>query len=177
MRRTHPMTRQNEQSALRAGLDAYQAKYPAPFAVLGIRTSAEHVTRIDYLPAEAASLAPHTPLAERACRQIERYLEDPEYRFDLPFQYEGTAFQCRVWRVISCIAPGHTLTYAEIARRLKSAARPVGGACGANPIPLLVPCHRVLAAHGLGGFMHSRGHAALAIKRWLLAHEGVSVPA
>jgi methylated-DNA-[protein]-cysteine S-methyltransferase len=64
-------------------------------------------------------------------------------------------------------------TYGDLARMLKSAPRPVGGACGSNPIPLIVPCHRVVAANGeLGGFMHSRARLPLSIKRWLLHHEG-----
>ena len=154
-------------------LETYQARYPAPFAVLGIRATAERLTGIDYLPRGAAPLPPLNGMAERVWAQIERYLADPAYRFKLPFQYDGTAFQCRVWREISAIPAGSTLSYAEIARRLKTAPRPVGGACGANRIPIVIPCHRVLAANGLGGFMHARQGFPIEIKRWLLRHEGV----
>jgi len=145
-----------------------------PFAVLGIRTAGESLTGIEYLPQGAATLAPVNRLAERVCRQIERYLDDPRFRFDLPFDYRGTDFQCRVWRAISGIPSGRTLTYVDIARRLRTAPRPVGGACGANRIPLVVPCHRVLGANGLGGFMNARSGFPLEVKRWLLRHEGVS---
>src|SRR6185295_17592102 len=109
---------------------------------------------IEYLPKGAATLAPVDRLAERVCRQLERYLDDAGYRFDLPFEYRGTVFQCRVWRAISGIPSGHTLTYVGIARQLGTAPRPVGGACGANRIPLVIPCHRVLASGGIGGFMN-----------------------
>jgi methylated-DNA-[protein]-cysteine S-methyltransferase len=155
-------------------LESFHAKYAAPFAVLGIRTLGGVVTDIEYLPAGVAPLSPLNPLAERACREIERYLDDPEHVFDLPFAYTGTAFQCRVWRQISAIPAGRTLTYTDVARALKTAPRPVGGACGANRIPIVIPCHRVLAANGIGGFMRGRAADALSIKRWLLRHEGVS---
>jgi methylated-DNA-[protein]-cysteine S-methyltransferase len=154
-------------------LESFHAKFAAPFAVLGIRTIGERVADIEYLPPGVAPLAPLNTLAERVCRQIERYLEDPAYEFDLPFEYSGTAFQCEVWRQISAIPPGRTLTYNEVARALKTAPRPVGGACGANRLPIVIPCHRVLSANGIGGFMRGRGADALAIKRWLLRHEGV----
>ena len=156
-------------------LETYQARHSTPFAVLGIRVAGDKLTGIDYLPKGAATLDPTTRFAERACREIERYLDDPQFRFTLPFDYAGTEFQCRVWRAISSIAVGKTNTYKGIAQRLKSAPRPVGGACGANRIPILIPCHRVLASNGIGGFMHARGGYPLEIKRWLLAHEGAKI--
>jgi len=152
-------------------LEFFDAKLPTPFAVLGIRTSGELVTRIEYLPRGVATLAPVNRLAARVCRQLERYLDDPEFKFDLPYEFNGTAFQQRVWRAICAIPSGSTLTYLDIARELKSAPRPVGGACGANRIPLVIPCHRVVASHGIGGFMNARGGAPIAIKQWLLRHE------
>jgi methylated-DNA-[protein]-cysteine S-methyltransferase len=86
---------------------------------------------------------------------------------------EGTPFRRAVWREIASIPCGRTRTYGEIADRLHSSPRAVGGACGDNPLPLVVPCHRVVARDGLGGFMHRDGGFALAVKRWLLAHEGI----
>jgi methylated-DNA-[protein]-cysteine S-methyltransferase len=77
-----------------------------------------------------------------------------------------------VWRAIHDIPAGETLSYTDIARRLKTAPRPVGGACGANRIPIIIPCHRVLAADGIGGFMHARSGYPIEVKRWLLLHEG-----
>jgi methylated-DNA-[protein]-cysteine S-methyltransferase len=155
-------------------LESFQARLATPFAVLGIRTVGELLTDIEYLPRGVATLAPTTKLAEHVCRQIERYLDDPYYRFKLPFEYRGSAFQCRVWREISKINSGKTNTYKEIAQRLQSAPRPVGGACGKNRLPLVIPCHRVLATNGIGGFMHARAGDPIAIKRWLLRHEGVN---
>jgi len=153
-------------------LDSYHAKFPAPFAVLGVRIAGEKLTGIDYLPKGAATLDPLDRLAERVCRQIGRYLDDPDFRFDLPFDYCGTDFQCQVWRAIRAIPSGRTLTYLDVARQLRTAPRPVGGACGANRIPLVIPCHRVLGSGGIGGFMHARRGPGIEIKRWLLRHEG-----
>ena len=156
-------------------LESFHARIATPFAVLGIRTSGTQggcIERIEYLPKGAATLAPLNKLAERACKQIERYLDDPRYKFTLPFDYIGTAFQCTVWRAISKIYSGKTNTYSDIARVIKSAPRPVGGACGRNRLPLIIPCHRVLATGGIGGFMHARGGEPINIKTWLLRHEG-----
>ncbi len=151
--------------------EIFDARLATPFAVLGIRTAGELVTQIEYLPRGAATLAPANKLAAKVCRQIEKYLDDPRFEFDLPFAYRGTAFQQRVWRAIRAIPSGRTLTYLDVARQLDSAPRPVGGACGANRIPLVIPCHRVVASHGIGGFMHARGGEPIQIKQWLLKHE------
>ncbi len=151
--------------------ELFDARMATPFAVLGIRTAGELVARIEYLPRGAATLDPTNKVAAQVCRQIEKYLADPEYRFDLQFEYRGTAFQQRVWRAIHAIPCGSTLTYMDVARQLKSAPRPVGGACSANRLPLVIPCHRVVASGGIGGFMHSRGGEPIQIKQWLLKHE------
>ena len=151
-----------------------ETRYATPFAVLGITTDGRVVTGVRYLPRSTQQVVPHDRVAERACREIERYLADPGYRFALPYRLEGTSFQQRVWREIEKLFPLKTITYGNIAQRLGSAARAVGSACGANPVPLIVPCHRVLAAGGLGGFMGGREDFPLRIKRWLLRHEGLS---
>jgi len=156
---------------MRSTIGNYQAKFAAPFALLGIRTENGVLAEILFLSKTGRPLAPQSPLAERACAQIERYLADPEFRFDLPLAGRGTPFQRQVWRKIAAIRPGRTRSYGEIARELASSPRAVGQACGANPVPLVVPCHRVLAAGGIGGFAHHEAGFHLSVKRWLLAHE------
>jgi len=155
----------------------FDARIRTPFAVLGVRAPAATLEEIVYLPLATAALAPRSALAERVARQVERYLDDAAYRFDLPLALAGSTFQLKVWREIARIAPGKTRSYGEIAAKLGSAPRPVGGACGRNPVPLVVPCHRVLGTAGLGGFMGGRDDFPLSIKRWLLCHEGVLAPA
>jgi len=141
--------------------------------VLGIRTSAGALVGIEYLPKGERPQAPTEALAERACRQIERYLADAQFRFSLPLAPEGTPFRRRVWDTLSQIPIGESRTYGELARQLHTAPRAIGGACGANPIALVIPCHRVVGTQGsLGGFMGVTEGDPIAIKRWLLAHEG-----
>jgi methylated-DNA-[protein]-cysteine S-methyltransferase len=139
---------------------------------VGLRVEGDALTGITYLPPETALKAPEGRLAERAARQIERYRDDPDVVFDLPLAVEGTAFQRDVWRQISEIPRGRTRTYGELARRLGGEARAVGQACGDNPFPIVVPCHRVVAADGLGGFSHHVDGYLMEAKKWLLKHEG-----
>jgi methylated-DNA-[protein]-cysteine S-methyltransferase len=150
----------------------YAAVIEFPRMRVGIRIAAESVTGIVYLPPETALQPPEGWLAERAARQIERYRDDPDAVFDLPLAVEGTEFQRDVWRQISDIPRGRTRTYGELARRLGGEARAVGQACGDNPFPIVVPCHRVVAADGLGGFSHHVDGYLIEAKKWLLKHEG-----
>ena len=151
----------------------YAAKLRTPFAVLGIETGAGVVRGVRYLPRSERASAPRDAIAERAVREIERYLDDPLFRFTVPLAPGGTPFQQRAWQAIASIPVGESRTYAEIARTVRSSARAVGGACGRNPVALIVPCHRVVGSRGaLGGFMHAAEGEPVAIKRWLLVHEG-----
>ena len=151
----------------------YAAKFATPFAVLGVRTAGGALTGIQYLPLTERAQAPTDAIAERACRQLQRYLADAHFRFTLPLAPSGTPFRRRVWDALSTIPVGESRTYGEMARKLATAARAVGGACGANPIALVIPCHRVVGSQGsLGGFMGVTAGDPIAIKRWLLVHEG-----
>lgn len=150
----------------------WQARMAAPFGMLGIRTRGERVAEIAFLPRRVEVLAPTDRLAVMAWLQIERYLDDPHYRIALPLEEAGTPFQRRVWSAIAAIAPGRTRSYGDIARELGSSARAVGQACGENPFPLVIPCHRVVSSAGIGGFAHRDGGYLLEAKRWLLGHEG-----
>jgi methylated-DNA-[protein]-cysteine S-methyltransferase len=152
-------------------LTRLHAKLDTPFALVGIRTEGDALAEIVYLPRSAGTLAPANALAEQACAQIEKYAADPGYRFKLPLKQIGTAFQRRVWEQIAAIPCGETRTYGDLARLLRSAPRAVGQACGTNYFPLVIPCHRVVAAKGLGGFAHASGGYLIDVKRRLLAHE------
>ncbi len=101
--------------------------------------------------------------------QLLAYLEGRRRRFSLTLSPGGSDFQREVWSALLRIPWGETRTYGELARRLgrEGAARAIGTANGANPLPLLIPCHRVVAASGLGGYS-----GGLALKRWLLELEG-----
>ena len=133
------------------------------------------ISGIRYLPPATDTKAPVNELAERAVRQLERYREDPDTKFDLPLLIEGTEFQRRVWDVMCAIPRGRTLTYGEVARKLGDAAfdtaRIVGQACGDNKLPIVIPCHRIVGADGIGGFSHTADGYLIEVKRWLLMHE------
>ncbi|MBK1719557.1 methylated-DNA--[protein]-cysteine S-methyltransferase [Thiocystis violacea] len=105
-------------------------------------------------------------------RPLSDYFERAAFTFDLPLELEGTPFQQRVWAVLRAIPAGRTRTYGEVAEELGSAARAVGQACRANPCPIVVPCHRVVGRRGLGGFAGDTSGRRIAVKRWLLDHEG-----
>ncbi len=145
---------------------------PAPFAAIGVYLGAGALLRLELLPRATPSWVPDTPLVREIAAQLEAYFADPAQRFDLPLAPCGTVFRRRVWQALPEIPVGQTLSYAELARRVGSGARAVGQALGDNPWPIILPCHRVVAAHGLGGFNHSVGGDELESKRWLLAHEG-----
>jgi methylated-DNA-[protein]-cysteine S-methyltransferase len=107
-----------------------------------------------------------TPLLCRARDQLQDYFDGRRTEFDLPLAPAGTPFRQRVWETMRRIPPGETRAYLDLARELGSSARAVGGACGDNPIPILIPCHRVVAAKGaLGGYSGGDGPAT---KRYLL---------
>jgi methylated-DNA-[protein]-cysteine S-methyltransferase len=135
-------------------LQKFQAKLVAPFGVLGVQVWGEQLMGIEYLPSGIAPLAPQTRFAKEVCRQLAAYFQDANFCFDLPCQIQGTVFQRRVWDEVRMIRCGYTLSYTELASHVESAPRPVASACGANRLPLLIPCHRVVASRGIGGFMH-----------------------
>ena len=155
---------------------AWSAKWRAPFAVLALRTDNDALTELHYRPLDEDEEPPADAIAELAISELERYLADPQFRFTVPLAPRGTPFQQRVWNALLRIPPGRPCTYGDLARDVRSVARAVGQACGSNPIALIVPCHRVVGRDGaLGGFMQTTGSDALAIKRWLLAHERIDV--
>ncbi|HST19121.1 MAG TPA: methylated-DNA--[protein]-cysteine S-methyltransferase [Gaiellaceae bacterium] len=112
---------------------------------------------------------------EEAERQLASYFEGELLKFDLPLELHGTEFQRRCWLALASIPYGQTVSYGEQARRLglgSDAARAVGAANGSNPLPIVLPCHRVIGADGsltgFGGGLH--------VKRYLLEHEGALLP-
>lgn len=154
----------------------FDAICPGPGIRFGIRINPEYaaVSGVDFLPPETPLQDAVLPLAQRACDEIAAYLADPQHCFSIPTHATGTPFRQRVWAAIAAIPCGEVRSYRDLALALNSAPRAVGGACGANPLPLIVPCHRVVALSGIGGFSGQRDGWLIDFKRWLLAHEGVS---
>jgi methylated-DNA-[protein]-cysteine S-methyltransferase len=151
----------------------WRAVLETPFGPLGLRWSDRALAGVDLDPGPREGGDEQPPVW--LVRQIHAYLRQPGFRFCVPLRPVGTEFQRRVWRLISAIPPGQTRSYSAIAETLCSSPRAVGGACRANPYPLVVPCHRVVAKRGLGGFAGERGGRLLLMKRRLLSHEGCVV--
>lgn len=151
----------------------WSALMPTPFGAVGIRTEGDVLVELALLPGERQRITAGTALARETERQIAAYLANSRHRFDLPYRLDGTDHQCRVWQRIALIPAGETLSYKALAADIGSAPRAVGGACGRNPLPLIIPCHRVVAVSGIGGFNGAADErpGSLPIKRWLLNHE------
>jgi methylated-DNA-[protein]-cysteine S-methyltransferase len=151
----------------------FDAIIQAPFGAVGISVQGMQIA-IELLTEKHQSRPAEHKLVKQVQDQIQAYFGDSHHYFNLPLIFKGTPFQRRVWQVISAIPRGSVMTYADIARELGSGARAVANACGANNLPLVVPCHRVVAKKGLGGFMQGNPKG-LEVKKWLLKHEGVDV--
>lgn len=157
---------------------------PSPVGDLMLVATDSHLTGVYFAPhpdpdarandwRRANGGSPADAILERTREQLEKYFAGASRVFDLPLRPGGTPFQTRVWEALCLIPFGATISYGELARRLgePKAMRAVGAANGRNPIPIIVPCHRVIGADGsLTGYGGGMGR-----KRWLLAHEGVGV--
>jgi methylated-DNA-[protein]-cysteine S-methyltransferase len=148
----------------------------SPLGPLTLTAQEGHLVALDW-----GGCAPEgeDPALAEAARQLAEYFAGQRADFALPVRPAGTPFQRRVWDLMRTLPPGRPATYGDMARRLGSVARAVGGACGANPLPIVIPCHRVVAAAGKGGYS---GLGGLSTKDWLLAHErrmrpGADLPA
>lgn len=150
----------------------FDAVIEAPFGAIGLSINGEQVA-ITLLSGKYEASTIDNPRVTQAVHQITTYLTNPTDQLQLPLA-KGTPFQERVWQAIRTIPAGQVMTYQQLALQLGSGARAVANACGANPQPLVVPCHRVVAKNGLGGFMCGDPHGQQ-IKTWLLQHEGVNI--
>lgn len=147
-------------------LDQAEIAIDTPIGRIGVVEENASIVRLNW---NGTDRGEKTELLERAKAQIEAYFAGDLKDFDLPLKPAGSEFQQNVYRAMSAIPYGDTSTYGAIAKDLDVAAQPVGQACGSNPIPIIIPCHRVLAANGVGGFS---GKDGVEMKIELLKHEG-----
>lgn len=150
-----------------------RAVIPSPItaAHLALSFAESALARLEFVTVTEPLLAPVSDAAAYVVAQLELYFRNPLWPFDLPLLPQGSEFQQRVWQALREIPAGSTVTYGQLAWRLESSARAVGSACRANPVPIIVPCHRVVSATGMGGFMGQVVGPQIAIKEWLLQHE------
>ncbi len=141
-----------------------------PIGPVTIETDGEALTLLKFgVTGDTAMSAPKASIAAEAASQLNAYFAGKLKRFDLPLRAAGTPFQQKVWRALRSVPFGETRSYGDIAREVDSAPRAVGGACGANPITIVVPCHRIIGSGGwIGGYTGAEGCAT---KQLLIKHE------
>ncbi len=152
----------------------YDVVFTTDIAVIGLVFDASKLTKVDYLDQEIAKAAT-SKIAEAVKNKIEKYL-NPEAlakSIRVEVQLNVTPFQEKVLKQLQKIPYGETRTYGEIAKKLNTSARAVGNACRKNPLPIIIPCHRVVAANGIGGYDGARSGDLLLIKYRLLENEGL----
>jgi methylated-DNA-[protein]-cysteine S-methyltransferase len=150
----------------------YSLVMNSPLGRLGVQIENEKIQRLVYLAGSVPLRTPASDFERKVERELENYFDNPDTGFSVPLALTGTPFQQRVWQALTRIPFAETLSYGELAASLGSGARAVGNACRHNPVPIIVPCHRVVAAHGIGGYAGSTSGPVLDRKRWLLVHEG-----
>jgi methylated-DNA-[protein]-cysteine S-methyltransferase len=143
--------------------------YTAPFGPIAVAIEDDALCSVNLLPERLASLYPALPL--HIALEFDAYFKNPHHRWQLSLNIKGTAFQTKLWAALQQIPVGKTLSYGDLAAQLKSHPRAVGQACRANPLALVIPCHRVLAKQAVGGFMGNETGPAITIKNYLLNHE------
>ena len=148
----------------------FEAIVPAPFGAVGIRAQDDFLIGIELIPEHIPEKHSAEPFVQQIVNQVRDYLMNPAAPLNIPYALKGTHFQKRVWQAITEIPHGQTLSYGELAQKVGSGPRAVANVCGANQVPLFIPCHRVVSKNGIGGFMQGNENG-LKVKRWLLAHE------
>ena len=146
----------------------------SPVGLLRIRVSGGQLDEIAFVDAATSPRFDASPYLDRVIEQLECYFEDPRFEFSLTRSAAGTPFQRRVWDALCRIPSGEVRTYGQLAARLGSSPRAVGNACRRNPVPIVVPCHRVVSATGVGGYAGEAAGRLVAVKRRLLEHERIA---
>lgn len=151
----------------------YAAIIDSPIGKIGIQLSPDfaNISNVDFLDKKQSLQSPTHSLAKKAVAELEHYFNYPHTQFSVPLQAVGTQLQQQIWQAMQKIPVGKTLTYSDLATKLNTSPRVVGNACRANPIPLFIPCHRILGKSNLGGFSGAITGEPMIRKIWLLQHE------
>ena len=151
---------------------SFDVVIPSPVGKLGLRLTERKLSSIHFLADSKAK----NPSLEKELKpilaELQAYFANPRHRFKLSLQPQGTEFQKAVWKALQNIPSGETRTYQELAQKLKTSPRAVGNACRRNPLPIFIPCHRVVAKNGLGGFCGKNEGKFMQVKIALLEFEG-----
>lgn len=149
----------------------YTAVIDTPFARLGIIAADNEITKISYVTDQAPSIKCVPAIIRELEQQILQYIKHPTISFTIPYRLNGTKHQMSLWKILKKIPPGNVETYGNLAELMHSSARAVGNACRQNPLPIIIPCHRVVAKNHIGGYAGDITGENIIIKQWLLANE------
>jgi len=138
---------------------------------LGINTNGHALSNIEFISPDHNDHMLRNGVIPEVVGQITAYFDNPQFDFSLPLATQGTSFQQSVWQALRNIPYGEAWPYGKVAKYLGSSPRAIGGACRANPIPIVIPCHRVVGSDSLGGFSGQIQGDKINIKQWLLLHE------
>lgn len=153
----------------------YNAVLNTPLGKLGIEVKGNYLSMIDFLSGSCKVKKPDNPIAKEVVYQLEQYFENPKWKFSVPLSPATTLFKRKIRVALKKIPAGKTFSYGDLAKKLMTAPRAVGGACRSNPVPIVIPCHRVVSHTGIGGFSGCTQGKKIRIKQWLLEHEGVEI--
>lgn len=150
----------------------FQTLFNAPFGSIMLHADEDGLQEIELFPTSTSVTSPPPSIIlQQLEQQMSDYFSDARAQWDIPLAPKGTDFQQRVWRYMQAIPVGETRSYGEVAKALNSSAQAVGNACRANHFPIIIPCHRIVAKSGLGGFAGQIEGNEIAVKQWLLNHE------
>lgn len=152
-------------------MSAERFSIESPIGHLNVLTQDNNVTEISFSQKNRPP-QPSSAFSMQVSKELNAYFNNNQHQINLPFKPQGTPFQLQVWQALQSIPAGKVQTYGELAKLLRSSPRAIGQACRNNPIPIIIPCHRIIGAKGLGGFVGKTKGAELDIKTWLLRHEG-----
>ena len=150
----------------------YDGSLTFPFGVVGILTQDSNLIGLEFLPQGTTEELPKTATGKQVWNALFAYMEDPNKLIEVALASEGTDFQKKVWNALRRIPIGEVMTYGELAKSINTSPRAAANACRRNRIPILIPCHRIVAQKGLGGYCGETDGHMMVVKKWLLAHEG-----
>ena len=153
----------------------YSAIINSPIGHLGIKLNEQQsfITRINFLNKKHTLKTSTILLINKAIDELKKYFNNPHHIFTIPLQTNGTELQQKIWKAMQKIPVGKTLSYGELAEKIKTSPRVIGNACRANPLPIFIPCHRIVAKNNLGGFAGAIEGELINMKLWLLNHESI----
>jgi methylated-DNA-[protein]-cysteine S-methyltransferase len=151
--------------------DRYSLILSSPLGTLGLILQESKLIRLELLTKDDGFKIPKDTLSRHITNQFSLYFNDPLHKFDLNINPLGTPFQQSAWEAMCTIPSGKTLSYGQLSKQLKTGPRAIGQACRTNPLPIIIPCHRIVGATDIGGYSGAKNGRWLEVKKWLLTHE------